>query len=130
MMAPAVMDEPYTSGNIKRIEILDTVRKLYNSDMKQLELDNRKMSNIGLLVNQTINTVIIGLKESPAFAEMLEMYDGYDFDHPTLGQGKIRMVIDDQRKVVKVKIKIGTVIKNWSDQPDVIEIDADQNYDH
>ena len=130
MMNPAVMDEPYTSSNIKRIEILDTVRKTYNADMAQLELDNRKMANIGLLVNQTINTVIVGLKESPAFAEMLEMFEGYDFDHPTLGQGKIRMVIDHERNIVKIKIKIGTVIKDWPEQSDVVDMDADQNYDH
>lgn len=130
MIPAAVMDEPYTSSNIKRIEILDTIRKTYNADMVQLEPDNRKMANIGLLVNQTINTVIVSLKESPAFAEMLEMFEGYDFDHPTLGEGKIRMVIDDDRDIVKVKIKIGTVIKDWSQQKDVIDMDADQNYDN
>ena len=129
MMPAAVMDEPYTSSNIKRIEILDEVRKTYNADMVQLEPDNRKMANIGMLVNQTINTVIVSLKESPAFAEMLEMFEGYDFDHPTLGEGKIRIVIDHQRNVVKIKIKIGTVVRDWSEQPDVIDMDSDQDYD-
>ena len=41
------------------------------------------------------------------------------FVHPTRGRGRVRMIFGEDN-IVKLKIKIGRVIRNFEDQPDVM----------
>lgn len=115
-----ILDDAYANADAKRIAILAEVRRIFNADIRQLEKYNRDMANIGMLVNQSLNVILNQFKINPAYAEQMEYFNGLDFDHPTLNDGKIRIVIDDETGLVKVKIKIGTIIKTWGEQKDVI----------
>ena len=66
----------------------------------------------------SLNGILQELDQSPAKAVRLSELSGLDFDHVNFGRGKIRMVLRDD--IVKVKIKIGSVVKSFSKQPDVI----------
>ena len=65
-----------------------------------------------MLVKQTVNTVLTQLDQSPALAVKLPGLAGLGFDHISLGEGRIRMLIKDN--IVKVKVKIG---KDWLNNP-------------
>ncbi len=119
LMSPAILDEAYANANDRRIAVLKELRKNYYSDLMQMQNFNTKLINIGLLANQTLNVIITDLKANPDFAVTLENLEGMDFDHPTLGQGKAKMMIDDETGTVRLKIKIGTVIDTWLEQEDV-----------
>lgn len=122
LLDPAVMNEAYANADAKRIAILKEIRSKFNQDMQELTKFNRDMANIGMLANQSMNIVLTKFELNPAFAEQMEYFGGYDFDHPTLNEGKIRMVIDEGRGLVKLKIKVGSVVDDWNRQKDVIEM--------
>ncbi len=71
-----------------------------------------------MLVNQAMTGVIGFLSASPAYAEQLHTREGVDIDHLTLGKGKVRMVIVDD--TAKLKIKVGSIVKNFAEHSDVI----------
>ena len=64
--------------------------------------------------NQTLERVLYILKESPALAEKLNKKDGLNFDHLTLGKGRIQMVV--RGKIVTIKIRIGNLKKIWDEK--------------
>lgn len=119
IMDRAVLDEAYANADAKTIAVLKKVRELYNADIQQLTKYSRNMGNIGMLPNQSMNIVLTQLKQNPSDAGKLLDFEGFDFDHPTLNEGKIRMKIDDESGIVKLKIKIGSVIDTWDEQEDV-----------
>ncbi len=122
MIDPAIMNEAYANADAKRIAILREVRRKFNQDIQQLTKFNRDIGNIGMLANQSMNIVLTELSTNPAYAEQLEYFEGLDFDHPTLDEGKIRLAIDPDGNIVRLKIKIGSVIDDWSRQTDVIDM--------
>ncbi len=119
VMDRAVLDEAYANADAKTIAVLKKIRLLYNADIQQLTKYSRDMGNIGMLPNQSMNIVLTTLSQNSSDASKLLDFEGLDFDHPTLNEGKIRLKIDDESGIVKLKIKIGSVIDTWDEQEDV-----------
>jgi hypothetical protein len=71
-------------------------------------MDSRVLKSSSMMVKQVLNIVLVQLEQSPALAANLSKLKGMDFDHTTLGPGRIRVVLRDD--IVKVKIKVG---KSW-----------------
>ncbi len=113
-----ILEQPYANENARKIAILRHVLETFKQDIEQVKQDNRMLAATGMMVNRSILRVLQILDDMPVMAFKLAELDGLDFDHIVLGKGKIRMVIRDD--IVKVKIKIGSVIKNFSRQMDVI----------
>ncbi|MHC4365962.1 MAG: hypothetical protein ACYSTJ_10875 [Planctomycetota bacterium] len=103
-----ILDEPYANENARRIAILQQFSKNFRSDIDELAQDNKTLDISGMLVNQTLETVLQKLDSSPALASNLSDADGLDFDHITLGNGLIRMmsVMDD---IINVNINISSL---------------------
>lgn len=119
----AILDDAYANADAKRIAILKEIRRKYNQDIQEVTKYHRDLGNIGMLANQSMNIVLTEFELNPSYAEQMEYFEGFDFDHPTLDEGKIRMVIDQGRGIVKLKIKIGSVVDKWSQQKDVLEME-------
>jgi hypothetical protein len=108
-----VLDAAYASSNEKQIEIIKVAQKMFEADAIELTFDSHSFRNSTIMVQQAFNSVLYRLGRSPAYAVKLGLYEGMAFDHPTLGESRIRMVIEDD--IVKIKIKAG---KKWfEDQP-------------
>jgi hypothetical protein len=60
------------------------------------------------MVKQALKSVLLNLDRSPAYAVKLPLVEGMAFDHPTLGESYIRMLVEGD--TVKIKIKCG---KAW-----------------
>lgn len=112
------LTEPHTNENARRIAILQQILELFRSDILQISQDSRVLDSAAMMTNQTIERLLYIFDRSPARAAWLDRLDGLDFDHPTLGWGKVRMVFD--KDIVKLKIKIGRVARNFSKQKDVV----------
>jgi hypothetical protein len=130
--AAYVMDEdlleaPYASNNEKRIELLKAAREHFGNDAQDLVLDSQSFRNSTIMVKQALNRVLIKLEQSPAYAAKLPLIEGMTFDHPTLGEAHIRMLIEDD--IVKIKIKAGKAWfkKGWI-LDDPFEEHPDVNY--
>ena len=111
------LDAPYSSENVRRIAILQQILEIGRADILQVRQDSQILDAAAMIINQTIERLLYIFDKSPARAAWLERRDGLEFDHPTMGWGKVRMVFDDD--LVKVKVKVGRVARYFRKQKDV-----------
>jgi hypothetical protein len=105
------LSEPYTGENQKRIAILQKVLENTRDDVAQVRSDSRVLDTGGMMINQTLERILYILNQSPGLAEKLSEKNGLDFDHLTLGNGRVQMILNG--KVVKVKVRIGSLWRIW-----------------
>ena len=121
VMDAEILEAAYASKNEKQVEVLKAVKKAFSADAGELTFDSRSLRNSTDMVKQALKSVLTKLDHSPAYAAKLPLYEGVAFDHPTLGESYIRMLIEAD--IVKIKIKCG---KAWfskepfEEQADVI----------
>jgi hypothetical protein len=107
------LNQPYPTVNEKRIAVLKKILADFKADAAQVTFDSQTLKSSSMMVNQALNTIIVKLNASPALAAKLSDYAGLDFDHMTLGPGRVRMLIEND--IAKIKIKVG---KGWFNQQD------------
>jgi hypothetical protein len=105
-----VLNEPYANENARRIAILKQVSEDIRKDVAEVATDNKKIGICGMLINQTLSTVLQRLEESPVLASKLSNPEGFGFDHITIGKGTIVMNVADD--IVDVKVRAGDFV--WS----------------
>jgi len=108
-----VLDKPYANENARRIAILRQVLENVRGDISELAQDNKSLDICGMLINQTLETVLQKLDDSAVLASKLSDVDGFDFDHITLGKGSISMGITED--IVKVEVKVGSLTWTFED---------------
>ena len=108
-----VLDEPYANENARRIAILRQVLENIRQDVDEVTPDNKVLGICGALINQTLETVLQKLDESPVLASKLSDADGLGFDHITLGKGNIVMNVTDD--IVKVNVRLGSLVWTFDD---------------
>jgi hypothetical protein len=108
-----VLDKPYANENARRIAILRRHSENVRNDTDELAEDNKMLGICGMLINQTLETVLQKLDESPVLASKLSDTGGVDFDHITLGKGSLAMAVTDD--IVKVDVKVGSLVFKFED---------------
>jgi len=108
VMDAEVLEAAYAGNNEKQVEILKAAKELFTRDAGELTFDSRPLRNSTDMVKQAFKSILVKLDHSPAYAVKLPLYEGMAFDHPTLGESRIRMLIEGE--IVKIKIKAG---KYW-----------------
>lgn len=108
-----VLDKPYADENARRIAILRQVLKNVRKDIDELGADNKMLDISGMVINQTLETILVKLDSSPALASKLSTTDGLYFDHITLGAGSVWMVV--AADIVDVKIKVDSFVRTYDD---------------
>jgi hypothetical protein len=114
-----LLNKPYASDGARQIAILGQVRADVRSDIKELAADNKTLDVCGMLINQTLETILRRLDESPVLASKLSDGSGLDFDHITLGEGKAMMYVVGG--IVKVNVDISSLTWDFKDDPFAIE---------
>jgi hypothetical protein len=107
-----VLNEPYANENARRIAILRQVAENIRRDIDEVAPDNKLLGICGMLINQTLRTVLQRLDESPVLASKLSDAEGFGFDHITIGKGTIVMSVTDD--IVDVKVRSGSFV--WSSE--------------
>ena len=108
MMDEDILDAAYASNNEKQIEIIKAAKEQFEADAQELTFDSKSFRSSTIMVQQAFSSVLYKLGQSPAYAAKLPLMEGMKFDHPTLGESYIRMLIDGD--IVKIKIKCS---KRW-----------------
>jgi hypothetical protein len=105
-----VHDESYTSENTRRIAILRYVLDSVRKDVKEFGDDvdvsgqyNNKLDVCGMLINQTLELILVKLDSSPVIAMKLSSADGLDYDHINFGKGRVRMIVKDDTVVFTMR---------------------------
>ena len=114
------LEKPYANQNARRTEILRKVLEKFRDDIRQVREDNKHLASCGMLVNQTFEGILTKLDGVPQLASKLSDLAGLEFDHISMGKGRSRLVIGDD--IVKVKIKIGSIVRRFHTQQDVIDM--------
>lgn len=118
VMGAELFSEPYANDNAKRIAILGKVKANVRMDMAEVAPEHKNLNACGMLINQTIETVLVKLDSSPVLATKLNPTEGLDFDHITFGPGTIWMgIVGD---IVNVRIRIDSFVRTHDD-PFVLE---------
>ena len=113
VLGAELFDEPYTNDKAKRIAILRKVLANVRSDVGEVAAEDKNLSICGMLINQTIETILVKLDSSPLLATKLNPTKGLEFDHITLGAGTIWMgIVSD---IVYVRIQIDSFVKTHDD---------------
>lgn len=121
VMDADVLDAAYASNNEKRIEVLKEARELFNRDALEVTFDSKTLRSSSDMVKQAFNSVLIKLEQSPAYAVKLPLFEGMPFDHPTLGESRIRMLIEGDTVKIKIKAsKYWFTSEPFEEQEDVI----------
>jgi hypothetical protein len=93
------------------IAILRRVLENLRKDIEELAAadspgqDNKMLSVCGMLLNQTLEMILLKLESSPVLALKLSDAGGADFDHINFGKGKVLMVVVDD--AVGLRIRFG-----------------------
>ena len=122
VMDAEILEAAYAGNNEKQIEIIKAAKEAFTRDAAELTFDSRSLRNSTDMVKQALKSVLYKLDHSPAYAVKLPLFEGMAFDHPTLGESHIRMLIEGD--IVKIKIKAG---KYWF-KKDPFEEQADVLY--
>lgn len=121
IMDAEVLDAVYPTQNARYIAVLQAAAKSFHDDALEVTADSQTLQSSALMVNQAFNSILVKLQTNPAMAAHLPWLEGVEFEHPTLGESRIRMLILDD--IVKIKIKASPAwFKNkpFEQQPDVI----------
>jgi len=106
------LNEPYPNANAKQIALLKKSLALFTKDALEVTHDSVTLRNSTIMAQQLLKSALAKLNQSPAEAAWLSRVEGMKFDHISMGQSAIRMLLDGQ--TVKIKIKSG---KYWLDRP-------------
>jgi len=107
VLETGVLDKPYTDENSRRIAILRQVLESVRKDIDEVGSANKMLAISGMIINQTLETVLRKLDESPVLASRLGEPSGVYFDHITLGKGSIKM--DVAEDIAKAQVRLGTL---------------------
>ena len=110
VLGKEVPGEFHASENARRIATLRYVLAQMRKDIKELGDDvdvpdqyNKKLDVCGMLINQTLEMVLVKLDSSPILAMRLSEAGGAEFDHINFNKGTVRMVVADDTVAVKVR---------------------------
>jgi len=113
VMGAELFDEPYANDNAKRIAILRKVLADVRKDVGEVAAEDKNANICGMLINQTMRTILIRLESSPLLATQLNPTQGLDFDHITLGAGTIWLGAAGD--IVNVRIIVDSFVRTYDD---------------
>lgn len=100
-----VLDRPYPSENALKIAVLTQVLENLRADVRELSLDNKMIDICGMMINQSLERLLLRLKESPDQAIMLGYEEGMKFVHPSIRKnGVIKMEICDCLVIIDMRL--------------------------
>lgn len=114
-----VAEGDYANENERRIAVLREIYAQFTDDAEQVTADSRVLYSSAMMVKVMLRDLLYELDRSPAKAAWLDDLSGLEFDHLTLNRARARMLIDNCN-IVKLKVKIGSTIKDFEEHPDVL----------
>jgi len=110
VLGTEVLGKNYASENEKQIAILRYVLDSARNDIKELSDDidvsgqyDKKLHVCGMLINQTLELILVELDSSPVLAVKLSSAGVLDFDHINFYDGTVRMVVSDDTVAFKAR---------------------------
>ncbi|MFQ6034617.1 MAG: hypothetical protein ACE5NM_02070 [Sedimentisphaerales bacterium] len=101
-----VLAKPYATEQARQITILKHIAKNLSKDIDELGPDNQTLAVSGMLMNQVFEAALLELDKSPVRAKNLSEKSGVQFNHISLGKGRISMTVEDNIGTVRIRLGI------------------------
>lgn len=119
VLSRKILDEPYANENARRVAVLKNVLENFQSDIREVEADNKELKTTGMIVHQGLQSLLTKLSTEPgsaAWASRLDEPKGVEFSNMTYSKGLGWMIIECE-DIVKVKILLGSFAQHYKDEP-------------
>ena len=117
IVTPEVLTKNYPDEETKNVAILRDILTGFNASATEIKLSDTRSRSCAMAVDQLMNQILTRFKITPAEAMHFDCAEGIAFEHPTMGKGRFRMVLDGE--IVKLKMIVGSVSDDMEKLPDV-----------
>jgi hypothetical protein len=102
----AVLDKPYADEAVRSSAILKEIQKQFREDIAKVSANNKMLGICQLVVNESFDTALMQLNETPAWTAKLYNPEGWMFDSRNFDKGAIRL--SEESGIVTITIKGGS----------------------
>ena len=102
-----VLGKPYPDGKVRSIAILKEIQKQFAGDIAKVSSDNKMLGICQMVVNESFETALLQLNETPAWAAQLSTPQGWTFDSRNFSTGIMNM--HEEGGIVTIKIQLGVM---------------------
>lgn len=110
---PEVLTTPYATEEAQKIAIVKWLAERFKRDVTALigrpkapAQGNEQIVISGMMVNQVFQGVLTKLAQSPGLAKNLGTDQGIQFPHPSLGEGRLRLLVNNDTAVVTIRVNL------------------------
>ena len=110
---PEVLTTPYATEETQKIAIVKWLAERFRNDVTALvgrpkapAQGNEQIVVSGMMVNEVFQGILAKLIQSPGLATNLGMDQGIQFPHPSLGEGRLRLLVNNDTAVVTIRVNL------------------------
>ncbi len=113
LIDPEVLTTPYATEEAQKIAIVKWLAERFKGDVTALigrartsAQGNEQIVVSGMMVRQVFQGILAKLAQSPGLAKNLGTDEGIQFPHPSLGEGRIRLLVGSDTAVMTIRVNL------------------------
>jgi hypothetical protein len=110
---PEVLTTPYATEEAQKIALVKWLATRFKADVTALVgrpkgpvQGNEQIAVSGMMVNQLFQGILTELARSPGVAQNLGTDQGIPFPHASLGEGRLRLLVNNDTAVVMIRVNL------------------------
>ena len=110
---PGVLTTPYATEEAQKIALVKWLAARFKADVTALvgrakapAQGNEQIAVSGMMVNQLFQGILTELAQSPGLAQNLGSDQGIPFPHASLGEGRLRLLVNNDTAVVTIRVNL------------------------
>ncbi len=110
---PEILTTPYATEEAQKIAIVKGLARRFQGDVTALigrakapAQGNEQIAVSGMMVHQVFQGILAKLAQSPGLAKNLSTDQGIQFPHPSLGEGRLRLLVGSDTAVVMIRVNL------------------------
>jgi len=110
---PEVLTTPYATEEAQKIAIVKWLAERFRNDVTALvgrpkapAQGNEQIVVSGMMVDQVFQGILTELARSPGLAKNLGTDQGVQFPHVSLGEGRLRLLVNNDTAVVTIRVNL------------------------
>ena len=113
LVDPEILTTPYATEEAQKIAVVKWLAEQFKSDVTALvgrakasAQGNEQIAVSGLMVNQAFQGILTELAQAPGLAQNLGTEQGVPFPDLSLGEGRVRLVINNDTAVLMIRVNL------------------------
>ena len=113
LVDPEILTTPYATEEAQKIAVVKWLAEQFKDDVRALvgrsqasARSNEQIAVSGMMVNQVFLGILTELAQSPGLAKNLATEQGIPFPNLSLGEGRVRLVINNDTAVLMIRVNV------------------------